>query len=450
MISHKVKVFWPVDERWYEGTVEEYNQAMGEHKLRYIDGDTEWVKIGDIAGAIRNTSPGGKRGESAESKKEVSPPKNAGGAGGQSPNSSGHMQSSGAVDGQQQRMMYNQGNYAGDRPPYQQYGPPPYGGPMNPGPPGGYQGMPYPTQVGPYPPHMPPHYYPLPPNMNHSAGPSPTSQGSPDKKNLSKGGSPNKKNPPKTWSKEEDAHLLNLVQRMQIPVKWSFVAQNMEGRSGKQCRERYVNHLNPRLKSCDWSPIEDATIFHLYNTTGSQWAKMSKMIPGRTDNGIKNRFHNLRRQLEREDEQRMRLSKTEDFHKEVNLEKIRSFPNHLRGKADECWDVFESLGVLAAQSVLGGSLARNASRFGPFRKAVDTGEQCSRCGLFAPSTHCGIEICTKSNWCIACTRVPPHLCGNLLRECINLRRVAGGDDKEEQKTDTESMLKRGALSIAQD
>merc|ERR1719491_2315158 len=142
-----------------------------------------------------------------------------------------------------------------------------------------------------------------------------------------------RKSGPKTWTKEEDAGLLGMVQNMRMPMKWSIVAQSMPERTGKQCRERYVNHLNPRLKSSDWSPAEDATIFHLYNTSGSQWAKMSKMIPGRTDNGIKNRFHNLRRQLEREDEQRMRLSKPSDFPEEIRLDRRRKFPEHLRGKA---------------------------------------------------------------------------------------------------------------------
>ena len=478
-----MKVFWPVDERWYHGTVEEYDESKGEHKLRYKDGDTEWVKIGEIAGnggttSTRTVEENGKMTQ----KEETSPPKSASveppSAPGPGPKNQGQVppaptgQGQGVLSpGQQhqhQQMMFNQGNaHVPGVHPHPQYQPFPHGGYGAP-PPGPYQGMPYPPQVGPYPPQqagpyppqmqMPPPQQYYPPSMSpHSAvSHSPTNRVSPDKESISrrtsppKSGSPSKKNPPKTWSKEEDAQLLNLVQRMQIPVKWSYVAQNMDARSGKQCRERYVNHLNPRLKSCDWSPIEDAIIFHLYNTCGSQWAKMSKMIPGRTDNGIKNRFHNLRRQLEREDEQRMRLSKSDDFPEEVRLDRIRTFPEHLRGKADHCWDVFESLGVLAAQSVLGGSLARNASRFGPFRKAADSGEQCARCGLFAPSTHCGTEICTKSKWCIACTRVPPHLCGNVLRECLNLRRIAGEEDKKKNKIDTECMLKTGILAVAMD
>jgi len=226
---------------------------------------------------------------------------------------------------------------------------------------------------------------------------------------------------PKAWTKEEDAKLLSIVQSMRMPMKWSIVAQNLPDRTGKQCRERYVNHLNPRLKVTDWSPVEDATIFYFYNISGSHWAKMSRGIPGRTDNGIKNRFHNLRRQLEREDEHRLRLSTADNFPEEIRLDRIRDFPNKLQGKANELWDMKKGIGVLAAQSILGGSISRNSSRFGPFRKAKD-GDICVRCGLLMPSLHTGTEVCTKSGWCQSCTRIPPHICSNLLRECLNLRR----------------------------
>jgi hypothetical protein len=72
-------------------------------------------------------------------------------------------------------------------------------------------------------------------------------------------------------------------------------------------------------------------IFHLYNSMGSHWAKMSKAIPGRTDNGIKNRFHNLRRQFEREDEHRLRLSSTNEFKDAIRLDRLRSFPAAMEG-----------------------------------------------------------------------------------------------------------------------
>ena len=197
-----------------------------------------------------------------------------------------------------------------------------------------------------------------------------------------------KKFGPRIWTKEEDALLLGIVQTMPLPLKWSVVASSLTDRTGKQCRERYVNHLNPRLKTADWSPLEDSYIFHLYNTMGSHSAQLSRVIVGRTDNGIKNRFHNLRRQLEREDENRLRLSQTSDHPQEIRLEKVRALPEELRGKSDSLWDIERGIGIIAAQTVSGGGLQRHAAYFGPFRKPKKP-EQCIRCGLFVPSVQCG-------------------------------------------------------------
>ena len=433
MIGRKVSVFWPLDEQWYVGVVQEYDSSTGEHLLRYPDGDTEWVKIRE-----NGTAPAG--GAPTSQKNAGSPLSRGGGRpderGGNPPYPPPNMPPHGGPPqlspdmNKMRRPGYPDEPMGG--PPFP-YHPPPY--PPVDMPP---FGSPYGNQSGPYPHAQQGYGYPpnqmhsSPPRKNGPKGPEHTpSYNSSSAEKLSSGSK--RKSGPKTWTKEEDSQLLSMVQNMRMPMKWSLVAQSMPDRTGKQCRERYVNHLNPRLKNCDWSPMEDATIFHLYNTCGSQWAKMSKMIPGRTDNGIKNRFHNLRRQLEREDEHRIRLSKPEDFPDEVRLDRIRTFPDGLRGKCDTLWDMSGGIGVLAAQSVLGGSFARNAGRFGPFRKAVETGEQCARCGLYAPSVHTGLEICTKTGWCIACTRIPPHMCGNLLRECLNLRRRQDtGEEKSEE------------------
>ncbi len=467
MIGRKVRVFWPLDEQWYVGIVQRFDPSTGEHLLKYPDGDTEWVKIGE------NGQPSG--GNTSNSTTERGGDGGQGGGGQRyyedQPSSSRFARSSSSKAGEHSSPERRSSSYerkggkggasSSDRPgspgsgrgnaaPYHNMGyPPPH---MSYGPPPGmhpHYGGPYPATGG-YPPYYPPpphmHMMPghMPPSKHNSTeapSPNPSTQGSSTTGNKRKSG-------PKTWTKDEDAILLGMVQNMRMPMKWSIVAQSMPERTGKQCRERYVNHLNPRLKSTDWSPVEDATIFHLYNTGGSQWAKMSKMIPGRTDNGIKNRFHNLRRQLEREDEHRVRLSKPSDFPDEIRLDRLREFPEHLKGKNDELWEMSEGIGVLAAQSVLGGSFARNSGRFGPFKVADDKGEQCARCGFFAPSVQTGAELCTRTKWCQACTRIPPHMSSNLLRECVNLRRfqdksrlhdAEGVDVKIQVKEDVDPM-----------
>jgi hypothetical protein len=272
MIGKKVRVFWPVDGTWYTGTVDRFDASTSEHLLIYPDGDSEWVKIGEnnLGPPPADSDPptGTSRGGI-----EPVPP----------------MPIADKTDVAGSRELGDHGKYPNDVP---LYGYPPYMSTYYPGMP------PYMYPPG-YPGGMYPGYHRRDNHADYLG----------DDGHL--GGK--RKIGPKAWTKEEDALLVNIVKAMKIPMKWSVVAQSLVERTGKQCRERYVNHLNPRLKVTDWNALEDAMVFHLYSSLGSHWAKMSKIIPGRTDNGIKNRFHNLRRQFEREDEHRLRLSSTDEF-----------------------------------------------------------------------------------------------------------------------------------------
>lgn len=230
-----------------------------------------------------------------------------------------------------------------------------------------------------------------------------------------------------TWTKEEDEHLLDMVFEMKHPLKWSIIAQNLgTNRTGKQCRERYVNHLNPRLKNTEWTPTEDFVIWRLYATIGTQWAKMSKVIPGRTDNGIKNRFHNLKRQLDREEESRIRAPRPDNYEAKVRVNWIRDIPPAMRSSIEEMWSINRGIGKIAAGTFKNDREMEEESdkncRFGPFEK-VTSPVQCLRCALYAPSVQCGEEICSKTQWCRACTDVPLHMSGNTLRECLNLKKL---------------------------
>ena len=217
---------------------------------------------------------------------------------------------------------------------------------------------------------------------------------------------------------------MDMVFEMKHPLKWSVIAQNLgTNRTGKQCRERYVNHLNPRLKSSEWTPVEDFVIWRLYSTIGTQWAKMSKVIPGRTDNGIKNRFHNLKRQLDREEESRIRAPRPDNYEAKVRVAWIRDIPPAMRSSIEELWSVERGIGKIAAGSHCDrDEVDQDNTRFGPYEK-VTSPVQCLRCGLFAPSVQCGDEICTKTRWCKACTQVPMHMAGNTLRECLNMKKI---------------------------
>jgi hypothetical protein len=301
-------------------------------------------------------------------------------------------------------------------------------------PPGYYNGQPPPMYS--YPGHHPPPQSSEPPLIS-PATPDGTAPPDASRKRVAtaekppklppiNGADKSKKAATVTWTKEEDDHLLDMVFEMKHPLKWSVIAQNLgTNRTGKQCRERYVNHLNPRLKTCDWTPTEDFVIWRLYATIGTQWAKMSKVIPGRTDNGIKNRFHNLKRQLDREEESRIRAPTPDGYEAKVRFNWIREIPPDMRSSIEELWSVERGIGKIAAGTFKTGRDVEedsNGNRFGPFEK-VTTPVQCLRCGLYAPSVQCGDEICTKTEWCRACTDIPMHMSGNTLRECLNLKKI---------------------------
>ena len=94
------------------------------------------------------------------------------------------------------------------------------------------------------------------------------------------------------WTKEEDLKLIELVKKYG-PEKWSNISTYLPGRLGKQCRERWYNHLNPEVRKTGWSKEEEWALFLLHRKYGNSWSTFSEKIPGRTDNTIKNHWNSI-------------------------------------------------------------------------------------------------------------------------------------------------------------
>ena len=93
-----------------------------------------------------------------------------------------------------------------------------------------------------------------------------------------------------SWRREEDEIIINFV-RTYGCKSWTKLAKMLPGRIGKQCRERWLNHLNPDLSRGPWTPQEDYQLFMLHEQFGNSWSKIAANMPTRADNMIKNRWY---------------------------------------------------------------------------------------------------------------------------------------------------------------
>jgi len=151
-----------------------------------------------------------------------------------------------------------------------------------------------------------------------------------------------------SWTVEEDNILKD--KRNLYGKKWAKIASHLPGRQGKQCRERYVNHLDPELKKGLWTDDEEALLIVLHEKHGNRWANIAKGLPGRSDNDIKNHWYSA---IQRKFQQHGKEQLVSAAMKQVQMvacfgEKIRPYSNEASTSAPT-WNYSQPTPAITSQ-----------------------------------------------------------------------------------------------------
>ncbi|RLN41406.1 hypothetical protein C2845_PM01G34350 [Panicum miliaceum] len=111
------------------------------------------------------------------------------------------------------------------------------------------------------------------------------------------------------WTEEEDETLKAMVE-VYGERKWAAIARHLRGRIGKQCRERWTNHLRPEIDKAKntWTEEDDKALIRAHKVHGNRWSMIARTMEGRSENSVKNHWNATKRSLKA----KRRLKKKKD------------------------------------------------------------------------------------------------------------------------------------------
>ena len=111
------------------------------------------------------------------------------------------------------------------------------------------------------------------------------STGTPNGPSSSSSGGRKRKSAAK-WTKHEDDKVRGLALELKAhnkEIDWKLVAAYVPGRDDNECMQRFRNMLDPNLRKGPWTAEEDEKIIELVKKHGAkQWTTIAEALDGRT------------------------------------------------------------------------------------------------------------------------------------------------------------------------
>jgi hypothetical protein len=95
----------------------------------------------------------------------------------------------------------------------------------------------------------------------------------------------------KPFTIEEDVRLIEAVNSVDLSLGWDHVALQMNGRTARQCRERWIGYLSPAIRTEPWTEAEDQFLVTEMSRLGHKWTIIARHFNGRSGSDVKNRWY---------------------------------------------------------------------------------------------------------------------------------------------------------------
>lgn len=149
-----------------------------------------------------------------------------------------------------------------------------------------------------------------------------------------------KKNGPAPKFSPEEDHLLVKLVELFSPDSWKLIAEQFENKTAKQCRDRWINYANPKLRHGNWDLEEDVLILSKFKELGPKWSQMGILLPDRSSNDIRYRWIKLTG-----DNKEINDEILEEKRKLLNQATVVSDPD-LDAIFKKVWDVEDEIGLI--------------------------------------------------------------------------------------------------------